>query len=54
MAERKYCFQKISWVYDGFTRPNNEEKSSLILKNDDQQYLSLLGEFLYRSFEKKM
>ena len=53
MEEREYFFQKISRVYVGFTRLKNEEKLSLILNNEDPQCLSWLGEFLYRSFEKR-
>ena len=53
MEEREYFFQKISRVYAGFTRLNNEEKFSLILNYDDPQCLSWLGEFLHRSFEKR-
>ena len=53
MEEREYFFQKISRVYVGFTRLNNEEKFSLILNNDDPQCLSRLGEFLHRFFEKR-
>ena len=53
MPEREYFFQKISRVYDGFTDLNNEQKFSFILTNNDPQCLSWLGDFLYRSFEKR-
>ena len=51
--EREYFFHKISRVYDGFMYLNDEEKFSFILTNNDPQCLSWLGDFLYRSFEKR-
>ena len=51
--EREYFFHKISRVYDGFVYLNDEEKFSFILTNNDPQCLSWLGDFLYRSFEKR-
>ena len=48
MEEREYFFQKISRVYAGFTRLNNEDKLSLVLNNDEPKCLSWFGEFLHR------
>ena len=51
--EREYFFHKISRVYDGLMYLNDEEKFSFISTNNDPQCLSWLGDFLYRSFEKR-
>ena len=53
MPEREYFFHKISRLYDGFMYLNDEEKLSFILTNNDPQCLSWLGDFPYRSFEKR-
>ena len=51
--ERQCFFEKVSRSCDEFIYLNDEEKFSFVLTNANSQYLSWLGEFLYRSFEKR-
>ena len=39
--------------FDEFIYLNDDEKFSFVLTSVNSQYLSWLGEFLYRSFEKR-
>ena len=50
--ERQCFYEKISRVFDEFIYLNDDEKFSFVLTSVNSQYLSWLGEFLYRSFEK--
>ena len=51
--ERQYFYEKISRVFDEFIYLNDDEKFSFVLTSVNSQYSSWLGEFLYRSFEKR-
>ena len=51
--ERQCFYEKISRVFYEFIYLNDDEKFSIVLTSVNSQYLSWLGEFLYRSFEKR-
>ena len=52
-SERPCFYEKISRSCDEFICLNDDQKFSFVLTNVNSQYLTWLGEFLYRSFEKK-
>ena len=51
--ERQCFYENISRSFDEFIYLNDDETFSFVLTSVNSQYLSWLGEFLYRSFEKR-
>ena len=51
--ERQCFYEKMSRSFDEFLYLNDDEKVLFVLASVNSQYLSWLGEFLYKSFEKR-